>query len=76
MLKPKTFTQIKKEATKMEKELRKIYDRLDNLMDDAEISATGTNDATKADKFNALANIIQSARDNTENAYDDLTMVQ
>lgn len=77
--KPLTKTEIKKEVKKKITALKKIYNQLDVLMDDTEITAEGMTEKEvmvgKADEFNKIAGILQSARDNAQLAYDDLEMI-
>lgn len=77
--KPLTKTEIKREVKKKITALRKIYNELDNLMDDTENSIEGMTERElthgKGDDFNNMACLIKSASTYTELAYDDLEMI-
>jgi len=78
-MKTKTKSEIKKEAKSIFKELKIIYDKLDNLMDEAEISAKDCteNEVTKgkAEEFDKYANILKHSRDNAQISYSHLESI-
>lgn len=76
MKKTLTKSEVTKEMKALANQLNKLYDKLDNLMDEAEISAEGCTEKEvmqgKADWFNEKAGRLLSARDLTLDAVEDL----
>lgn len=78
-MKTKTKTKIFKEVKVLIKELKAIYNRIDALMNETENTAEGMTEkeitSGKQDQLNSVADILTSARDYAELAYDDLEMI-
>ncbi len=74
-----TLFQITNKAKKLEKSLRKMYNELDNLMDEADISALECEGYEKKqgskEMFDRFSNIIGVSRGHCELAYDELQLV-
>lgn len=73
-----TKQDIKDQAKAMFAELKDLYERLDNLMDDAQTEADGCTEEEGViqSEFQSISNLIELARDHAQEAYDDLESVQ
>lgn len=79
MKKTMTKSEIKREANKLKREMGKMSDRLDSLMDEAEISAQSMTEKEiqngKADELNRIAGILRSANEGVIDAMGDMQSI-
>lgn len=74
-----TKSEIKRQAKKLEREMNKMSDRLDNLMDEAEITVKSMTEKEiqngKADELNKISGILRSANEGVIDAMGDMQCI-